>query len=260
MSYVQKTSASVDNAAGIGAPQLTGVVAGNTLALILGTTTAGTIGEASWPVPTDSSGQTWLKAVGPVSVGTLTTDQSKGAIYYLLNANAGTHTLTQAWSAGMYGGYTFLEFAPCTAVDVTTSNGGTTNVTTGNTGTTATTTQANDVVLIGLTTNNSGAGLANSAFTDPPAGYTSLFAAQATNAHTGAQHSYKEVASAGAQSATWTWTTASETSWQAVIATFKLTGGGGAAVASRNGIALSGISAIDGITKSSISAVNGLTI
>lgn len=228
MSVVQKVFGSLDNVPNLGSPSLPTVVAGNTLILVVGSS-AGNIGEASWAVPTDTAGQTWLKAVGPVSVGATQPDQSKIACYYLLNANAGTHTLGQTWSANMYGGYVFFECPPCTAADVSTSNGGTTNTTSLSTGTTATTTQANDIVVIGVTTNTSGAGLANSAFTDPPAGFTSLFAAQATNAHTGAQFSYKEVSSAGAQAGAWTCTTGSLTSWQAFVATFKMTGGGVAA-------------------------------
>lgn len=224
MAYVQKVSASAD-AVGSIAPALTGVVAGNTLALIVGATN-NSIGAAARAVPTDSSGQTWLSAVAPVSVGATSGDQSQAAIYYLLNANAGTHTVTFSLPPGsQYCGYTLVEFAACSAVDVTTSNGGTSSGTTGNTGTTATTTQANDVSLICVTTNTTGAGLASSAITDPPSGYTSLFAQQDTTAHTGAQHGYQELSATGTQSATWTWSSGTQTSWQAVIATFKLSGG-----------------------------------
>lgn len=223
MSYVQKVSASVDGVGSI-APVITGVTLHNTLVLIVGTTDTAQ-GNASYGVPTDSASvtgdQTWLKAVGPIGVGASSIEVSKAAIYYLLDAKAGTHTLSQTWSGGDYGAYTLLEIPACSALDVVTSNGGTTSVTTGSTGTTATTTQANDAVIVALTTNTSGAGLANSGFTDPPSGYTSLFAQQNTSAHTGAQYSYLETSSAGAQSATWTWTNGAQTSWQAVIASFK---------------------------------------
>lgn len=228
MAFVQKVTASVDNASSIGSPSLTSVVSGNTLALIL-SSSAAALSEASFAVPTDSSGQTWTKAVGPVAIGT-NPAFAKSAIYYLLNANAGTHTLSQSWNVGTYGGYTFLELPACTAVDVSTSNGALATVTTGNTGTTATTTQANDVVLIGLATNTNGTGLSNAAFSNPPAGYTTLFVAQDTTAHIGSQHSYKEVSSAGTQIGTWTWTTVAEEVWQATIATFKMASGGSTAL------------------------------
>ena len=225
MAYVQKVSASADNVASI-SQGLTGVTAGNTLALIVGQT-SNAVGAAAMPAPTDSSGQTWSTAVAPVSVGASGSEVSQAAIYYLLNANAGTHNLTYNLAgAGQFCGYTLVEFPPCSAIDVTASNSGTTSVTTGDTGTTGATAQANEAVLVCLTTNTIGAGLANAAFTDPPGGYTSLFAQQATNAHTGAQHSYLETSATGTQSATWTWTSGAQTSWQAVIATFKLTAAG----------------------------------
>ena len=165
MAFVQKTSASANSVASI-APALTGVAAGNTLALIVGMTN-NAIGGAARPVPTDSSGQTWQAAVTPISVGATTSDQSQAAIYYLLNANTGTHTLSFSLSAAsQFCGYTLLEFPPCTAIDVVQSNGGTTGVTTGNTGTTATLAQANSVALALVTTNTSGAGLASSGFAD----------------------------------------------------------------------------------------------
>ena len=155
-------------------------------------------------------------------------DRSQAAIYYLLNANAGTHTVTFSLPPGsQFCGYTLVEFPACTALDVTTSNGGTTGVTTGNTGTTSTTTQATEVVMALMTTNTTGAGSASSGITDPPSGYVSLFAQQDTTAHTGAQHCYKEISATGGQSATWNWNSGIQTSWQAAIATFKLAGGGG---------------------------------
>lgn len=225
MAYVQKVSASADNVASI-SPGLTGVTAGNTLALIVGQT-SNAVGAAARPAPTDSSGQTWSTAVAPVSVGASGSEVSQAAIYYLLNANAGTHNLTYNLAgAGQFCGYTLVEFPACSAIDVTASNSGTTSVTTGDTGTTGATAQANEAVLVCLTTNTIGAGLANAAFTDPPGGYTSLFAQQATNAHTGAQHSYLETSATGTQSATWTWTSGAQTSWMAVIATFRLTAAG----------------------------------
>lgn len=225
MAYVQKVSASADSVGSI-SPSLTGVTAGNTLALVVGFTSV-TVGAAARAAPTDSSGQTWSTAVAPVSVGASGSETSQAAIYYLLNANSGTHNLSFTFSGvGQFCGYTLVEFPACSAIDVTASNSGTTSVTTGNTGTTGATAQANEAVLVCLTTNTIGAGLANAAFTDPPSGYTTLFSQQATNAHTGAQHSYLETSATGTQSATWTWTSGAQTSWMAVIATFRLTAAG----------------------------------
>lgn len=225
MAYVQKVSANADSVSSI-TPGLTGVTAGNTLALIVGSTDT-TSGVASWSPPSDSSGQTWTKAVGPNSVSSGPTDPCKIAIYYLLNANSGTHNLTLSVGSSQFFGYTLVEFPPCTAVDVTTSNSGTSGVTSGDTGTTGATAQANEAVLVGLVTNTSGAGLSNSAFSDPASsGFTSLFVEQNTTAHVGSQHSYKEVSATGAQTGSWTWSSGAQTSWMAVIATFKLTGGG----------------------------------
>lgn len=220
MAYIQKVSNSVDATGTSVNMTLTGVTAGKTLAVLIGSTSSA-VGQASWGNPTDSAGQTWAKAVGPVSVGASSIEQSMAAIYYLLSANAGTHTLTFTVDASSYLTYTFVEMPTCTAVDQTQSSGGTTSTTSGSTGTTGTTTQADEIVLALLTTNTSGAGLANAAFTNPPSGYTSLYVENATNAHTGGQHSYLEVSATGTQSAAWTWTTGAQTSWQAVIATFK---------------------------------------
>lgn len=224
MAYVQKVSANADGASSI-TPVLTGVTAGNTLALIVGSTDT-TGGVASWSPPSDSSGQTWAKAVGPNSVNSGPADPCKIAIYYLLSANAGAHNLTLSAGSSQFFGYTLVELPPCTAVDVTTSNSGTSGVTSGNTGTTGSTAQANEVVLVGLVTNTSGAGLSNSAFSDPASsGFTSLFVEQNTTAHVGSQHSYKEVSATGAQTGSWTWSSGAQTSWMAVIATFKLAAG-----------------------------------
>lgn len=225
MSFVQKVSGNGDNVSSI-APGLAGVTLGNTLALIVGSTDT-TGGVASWSPPTDSSGQTWQKAVGPNSVNSGPADPCKIAIFYLLNANAGTHNLNLGVGSSQFFGYTLVEFPPCTAVDVTTSNSGTSGVTSGDTGTTGATAQADEAVLVGLVTNTSGAGLSNSSFSDPASsGYTSLYAEQNTTAHVGSQHSYKEVSATGAQTGSWTWSSGAQTSWMAVIAAFKLAGGG----------------------------------
>ena len=80
-----------------------------------------------------------------------------------------------------------------------------------------------------LVTNTTGAGLPNAAFSTP-SGYTSLYTENDTTAHVGSQHAYLETTAAGAQIATWTWSSGAQTTWHAAIAAFKLTSGAGAAV------------------------------
>ena len=65
-----------------------------------------------------------------MATGTGGSDSVKPAIYYLLNANAGTHTLSLSSLSGNYFGWTLVEFPPATAVDVTQANFGNAAVTT----------------------------------------------------------------------------------------------------------------------------------
>lgn len=222
--FVQKKSAIFDNVSalptGAGNAQLLSVVSGHSLFLVVVTTSNANPPSGSWPIPTDSSGDVWSLAVGPNSNGNSPTDAVQCAIYWRSSATAGTHTLTQAMALGSaYGHYSFVEATHYSAVDVTSSNSGNTNTTTGTAGT-ATTTTANDFQLAGLVTNTSGAGLANSAFTDPPTSMTSLIVSNATNAHAGGEHAYRVLGATGSQTVTWTWTTGTETAWCAVMATF----------------------------------------
>lgn len=227
MSFVQKTSATVDNTTGLGTCQLTGVAANNSLALLIsmGGGGAGAAGNAAPSPPTDTGGSGWQLAVGPVSVKGAGAPTTQAAIYYKLGASAGTHSLSMTLPAGTFCHWTFVEFPVASALDVTTSNSGTTSVTTGNTGTTGSTTQASEAILVALSA-EALSGLPAAAFSDPPTTYTSLSAEQVTNAHEGAEHAYKEVAATGTQSATWTWTSGAEDVWMGVIATFKLGAGG----------------------------------
>lgn len=230
MAWIQRKAASFQAVSalptGAGNAQLTGVTAGNTLVLVV-VSTANSVGAAAWPTPTDSSGDAWSLVVGPNANGNSNTDSVKVGVWWRQSASAGTHTLTQSMAVGsIYGTYAFLEVAPCSAVDVSSGTGfGNTSVTTGSTGS-VTTTQANDIVVAGLVTNTSNAGLASTGFTDPPAGYTSVAVAQNTQTDAGAEICYRELSATGSQSVTWTWTNtgnAAETAWASVIAAFKPT-------------------------------------
>jgi len=191
MAIVQKSSATVNGASTIN-PSLSGVAAGNTLALVISSTLT------TDNTPTDSAGQTWSKAFYLVNSAAATV-----AVYYLLSANSGAHTLT--WTAGgpSFVGYSFIELPACTAVDVIGTLGTAVNSATTLSSPSITTTNAADAI-IAVFCADTASGSTNAAITDPPTGYTSVYAQQNTSVNVGAQHSYKEVSSTGAQSATWT--------------------------------------------------------
>lgn len=221
MAVVQKTSASV-NAGTTLNPALTSVTSGNTLAyLVTGTTVT------SDNTPTDSAGQTWSKAFYFVN------STCYVACYYLLNANAGTHTLS--WSAGgasSFATYSLIEFPACTALDLAGTLGTANNAATTLSAPSITTTNASDAVIVMLGADTS-TGSANASITDPPTGYTSIFAQQNTAANAGAEFAYKEIGSTGSQAATWTFNADTSGSlYGAAAVAFKLGASGAALVGS----------------------------
>ncbi len=176
-------------------------------------------------------------------------------LWSALNIGAGANTVT----VNPPGNDTYIScvaseysgVATTSALDRTASNSG--NSTTPTSGTTATTTQAAELVIACLSHNGSAAtGI------DLPSGYTNRYIQQNNSTYQPGSADELIVASTGAQSASWG-TTASN-NWFGVIATYKAAAGGGAQVNARNGIALSGITAINGIAKTGISAINGRTI
>lgn len=188
MAFVQKTNASVNGSSP--SPALTGVTAGNTLVLILSSYLA------SDSTPTDSSGQTWGKAF--FNAGTV----AHTGMYYLLNANAGTHTLT--WGAGSgstYITYSLVEIPACSALDVA----GTVVTQTGNptTATASVTTVAASTIIIGVLSEDWDTGQANQGITDPPTGFSSISVQQDAVNYMPAEHCYKEVLSQGTYTANW---------------------------------------------------------
>jgi hypothetical protein len=194
VAFVQKVGATVNGSGAVITPSLTGVVAGHTLALAI---SGGALTDS---VPTDSSGQTWTKSYFTTS------GPSNIAVYYLLSANAGTHTVTWTEGSNVNAGatYSLVEMPACSAVDVLGT--ASTVVATTSTTTTAniTTVNASDI-LLGVVTVDCNTGSANQGITDPPTGWTSLQVQQNTSANYGAEICYQEVATAGAKSATWTY-------------------------------------------------------
>lgn len=190
MAIVQKTTGTLNSNSTI-SPSLAGVTAGNTLALLLSTANTSDV------LPTDSSTQTWSKAFY------LSNGAASVAVYYLLSANSGTHTVTWASGGTSYVNYALVEIPTCSAVDLVSTVGTASNTTTTISTPSITTTNATDAIFA-LMSADAATGLANAAITDPPSGYTSVYAQQVTTANEGGQLSYKEVTSTGAQSVTWT--------------------------------------------------------
>lgn len=214
MSFDQKSSASVNGSSP--SPALTGVTAGRTLALMMSG-----FGPITDTIPTDSSGDVWLRAKFD------NTNGAKTAVYYRINASAGTHTLTWAVGSGStYIDYTMVQFPLVTALDATptvvTAGGANPTSCTG-----SITTSAASTILLGALSLETSTGLANSAITDPPTGWTSLFVQNDTISYEGAEHCYREVASAATYTAGWNFT--ADTTGQfanGLIVAFAVSGGG----------------------------------
>lgn len=213
MSIIQKTSATANSVATIN-PSLTGVVSGDALILLAD-------GFAlSDSLPTDSAGQIWQKGFYYSFVGLVNTAQV--ACYYLLNANAGTHTLSWASGIGQFCNYAMLEIPPCIGVDVAgaLASGADTIATLS---ATVTTVNALDAV-IGMFCAHAVNGTNPAGITDPPAGYISIRAQQDTGGNAGDECCYKEVAVAGVQNATWNFSAdLTGSAYAAAMISFKLT-------------------------------------
>jgi fibronectin-binding autotransporter adhesin len=226
MAIVQKSSNSLAAVASF-APSLTGVTAGSTLVLLVG---ASAFADTT---PTDSAGQTWAK------VGYLANSGCEVAVYWLQSANAGTHNLTLSHGGSAYPSWSLVEIPSCTAVDVFGTLASASNTATTLSTNAITTTNANDAVFV-LFAADVSTGSSNAAITDPPTGYTSVFAQQNTASFAGVGFGYKEVSSTGSQSATWTFNADTTGSLYAAVAvSFKLSAaawaGAGRATAAGSG-------------------------
>lgn len=215
MAIVQKTSNSESGAANI-TPSLTGVTAGNALVLLI------SAHGMTDTTPTDTSGQTWSKAYF------YTNGSGEIACYYLLSANSGTHTVTKTAGGAVDASYSLIEIPACSAIDVTGTAGTGVNTITTLSAPSITTTNANDAV-IAVFCADTATGSSNAAITDPPTGYTSIFAQQGTSTAVGAEFGYKEVSSTGSQAATWTFNAdTSGSQYLAAMVSFKLSATGAA--------------------------------
>jgi hypothetical protein len=218
MAIVQKASNSLASVASF-SPSLTGVTAGNTLVLLVG---ASAFADTT---PTDSAVQTWAK------VGYLANSGCEVAVYWLQSANAGTHNLTVSHGGSAFPSWSLVEIPSCTAVDVFGTLASASNTATTLSTNAITTTNASDAVFV-LFAADVSTGSSNAAITDPPTGYTSVFAQQNTASFAGVEFGYKEVSSTGSQSATWTFNADTTGSLYAAVAvSFKLSASAGAALA-----------------------------
>jgi len=217
MAIVQKSSNSLASVASF-SPSLTSVTAGNTLVLLVAAS------AFTDTTPTDSTGQTWSKAVYLNNTG------CQVAVYYLLSANAGTHNLTVSHGGSAFPSWSLVEIPTCTAVDVVSTLASATNTATTLSSNAITTTNANDAVFV-LFAADVATGHTNAGITDPPGTYSSVFAQQNTSSFAGCEFGYQEVSSTGSQSATWTFTADTTGSLYAAGAVaFKLSAAGGAAL------------------------------
>lgn len=191
---------------GVGAtsfsPTLSSVTAHNSLLMIV----AFSQNIANSTVPTDSSGQVWSYAGGylPSSGG-----PAGYFIYYLLDANAGTHTLTWSQPSGTWATLQLVETVPLSALDVV-GTGVTATTTSPLVGNSVTTTGTSDLVIGVLSIDNSNG---NSALgiSDPPTGTTTYTSGDVFNDSTsymGFEWCYADVAAGATGTATWTYSTA----------------------------------------------------
>ena len=195
-SYVQKGSVSSVVGGVASTPSITGVTAGNTLICVLSMYSSVT---PTVTAPTDSSGQTW-------SILTQSAYQNpkKTAIFYLLNANAGTHSLSMPSQTGAQIAQV-AEFKGLLAVGGTAVAAGSSSFTTSQSSGNYTPSQAKEVVIavcgIDSATNPE-------TLTDPPTGWTSLGVQQNGATYSPAEFCYRETTTTTPVSATWSWTTA----------------------------------------------------
>ena len=196
---------------------LNGVASGDALIFVANYT------NGADTLPTDSAGQTWTKLVlshGPATNATL-------EIWYLLNANAGTHALTWAPGTSCYNMWSLMEFVPLSAVDVT----GTAATASGNAATSITATQtstnASDLLLAVFSAYDS-TGIANMGISTP-SGMTSVFTYNASNTSEAGNISYQQLSSSGAQSATWNFTAGTDAAedYVAILVSFKISAASG---------------------------------
>lgn len=203
---------------------LNGVAAGNTLVLLVGWyRDTGT--DAVFPTPTDSNGTVAVATSPAPADDSLNAHDMGAAIFYVTNANAGTHTFTLN---AVNNHATLVEFSnmAVASFDVAANarTQGSSSATSQVTGTTASTAQASELVVIACSLAATSGGTSDVGWTDPVSGFTTLQKTINISTDLPVLHAWKEVSATGTQAATFTWTTGNATGFmQAAIATFKAT-------------------------------------
>jgi hypothetical protein len=213
--------AEVQTAFGLtGNPVLSGVLAGDSLFLLVPFITTNTV--AGFPTISDSSGQTWNPDLIPNSVGA-SGDFVGAALFSLLNANAGTHTITvtitdllgnQQWAMGEFSGINTTSALDQTGTVLSTATETSMTVTAGGANS-----LANELgFAIAAVETNSGT---SAALTDPPTGFTSMGVNQTwQSSDFGWEAAYQIYTSVATASAAYSWSGAGNRN-VALIGTYK---------------------------------------
>lgn len=214
MALVQSTTNSTAGGASL-ALTLNGVNPSNMLVLLISSNVALTSGLGSWSTLNAPA----LYTVSGFSVNSL--------IYFLPMPASGTNTVTVAPAAGvMFGGACMLEWSGFTASPIDVAPAAS-NVTAGGTSGSASIasgvlTQPSEVLFAICTNGTTGAGQTNVGMTDPPTGFTSLFAAQNSVVNNCWEMCYQQVNSTASVTPNWTWTDSATIFSQATIGSLKL--------------------------------------
>lgn len=201
------------------APSLTGVTAGNFLALIVYWSTNG------FTAPSTPAG--W-SSVGASQMPTCHANGGFGtgcSLFYKENASGGTNSATVSFGSAVVAAHGFIvEFSgilTASSLDKTNLSANVANGTSGSTGNTATLAQTVELVIALMAGPQVGAATNVGISSPASSGYTALDVTQDNTAKATGQASYLITASNAAQSASWTWTTSGEMA--AIIATFQAT-------------------------------------
>ena len=215
MALVQSTTNSVAGSTPL-VLTLNGASASNTLVLLIASNIAITGGLSGW-----TAGNV------PAVFGATAVN---GVIYYK-TASAGTNTvsLTDTALGTFFAGACLLEWSGMAATPLDVAPAAS-NITAGGTSGTnsiasGTLGQASEVIFTLICTGTNGAGLTSIGLTDPPTGFTSLYAQQNSQANQCWEMAYQIVAATTTTSAAWTWTDTTTIDSQATLASFKLSGG-----------------------------------
>jgi PASTA domain-containing protein len=190
---------------------MNGVTAGNTLVLVTLFQNYG--GGSTFPTVVDSAGQNWTSLYEPTYVLRYGSQPFGIAVFSLADAAAGSHDITYnvdpLGSVVVQNAFVELSGLPTPYLDVYSSNingnSGASSIGSGS----LTTRYANEFVLAGVSI-ASGTGVANAAITDPPSGFTSLYAYQDTAMNPGIEVCYQLPTSTGTFNPSWSWTDATE--------------------------------------------------